>query len=76
VVLDEFQPTLWCVASTLAQEELPRDRSVLRTTAPYHSGCLGSTPRSGTQVSSVSVIKSSPTVQEWPNRPVGSPVVP
>lgn len=36
----------------------------------------GSTPRSGTQVSSVSVIKSSSTVQEWPNRPVGSPVVP
>lgn len=41
VVLDEFQPTLWCVTSTLAQEELPRDRSVLRTTAQYHSGCLG-----------------------------------
>jgi hypothetical protein len=40
-VLDEFQPTLWCVTSTLAQEELPRDRSVLRTTAQYHSGCLG-----------------------------------
>jgi hypothetical protein len=30
----------------------------------------GSTPRSGTQVSSGSVIKSSSTVQEWPNRPV------
>jgi uncharacterized protein YcbX len=41
VLLDEFQPTLWCVTSTLAQEELPRDRSVLRTTAQYHSGCLG-----------------------------------
>ena len=41
VVLDEFQPTLWCVTSTLAQEELPRDRSVLRTTAQHHAGCLG-----------------------------------
>jgi uncharacterized protein len=41
VVLDEFQPTLWCVTSTLAQEELPRDRTVLRTAAQYHSGCLG-----------------------------------
>src|SRR5215471_12999490 len=26
VVLNEFAPTLWCVGSTLAQEELPRDR--------------------------------------------------
>ena len=26
VLLDEFQPTLWCVTSTLAQEELPRGR--------------------------------------------------
>jgi hypothetical protein len=41
VVLDEFQPTLWCVTSTLAQEELPRDRSVLRTTAQHHAGRLG-----------------------------------
>jgi uncharacterized protein len=41
LVLDEFQPTLWCVTSTLAQEELPRDRSVLRTTAQHHRGCLG-----------------------------------
>jgi hypothetical protein len=39
VVLDEFQPTLWCVTSTLAQEELPRDRSVLHTTAQHHAGC-------------------------------------
>jgi uncharacterized protein len=41
VVLDDFQPTLWCVTSTLAQEELPRDLSILRTTAQHHRGCLG-----------------------------------
>jgi uncharacterized protein YcbX len=41
LVLDELEPTLWCVTSTLAQEELPRDRSVLRTTAQHHGGCLG-----------------------------------
>jgi uncharacterized protein len=41
VVLEEFAPTLWCVGSTLAQEELPRDRSILRTIARSHQGCLG-----------------------------------
>jgi uncharacterized protein YcbX len=41
LVLNEFQPTLWCVTSTLAQEELPRDLSILRTTAKQHKGCLG-----------------------------------
>jgi uncharacterized protein YcbX len=41
VVLTEFAPTLWCVTSTLAQEELPRDLSVLRTAAQAHGGCLG-----------------------------------
>jgi uncharacterized protein len=41
VELDQFQPTLWCVTSTLAQEDLPRDLSILRTTAQYHRGCLG-----------------------------------
>jgi uncharacterized protein YcbX len=41
VVLDDLQPTLWCVTSTLAQEELPRDPSVLRTAAQNHKGCLG-----------------------------------
>jgi uncharacterized protein YcbX len=41
LVLDEFQPTQWCVTSTLAQEELPRDLSILRTTAKNHKGCLG-----------------------------------
>jgi uncharacterized protein YcbX len=41
LVLNEFQPTQWCVTSTLAQEELPRDLSILRTTAKNHKGCLG-----------------------------------
>jgi len=41
LLLDEFDPTLWCVTSTLAQEELPRDLSVLRTVAQQHRGCLG-----------------------------------
>ena len=41
VVLDQFAPTLWCVGSTLAQEELPHDRSILRTIARGHQGCLG-----------------------------------
>jgi len=34
VVLGEFAPTLWCVGSTLVQEELPRDPSILRTIRP------------------------------------------
>jgi uncharacterized protein len=41
VVFDEFAPTLWCVGATLAQQELPRDRSILRTIARSHQGCLG-----------------------------------
>ena len=41
LVLDDLQPTLWCVTSTLAQDELPYDRSVLRATAQFHGGCLG-----------------------------------
>jgi uncharacterized protein YcbX len=41
VVLGEFAPTLWCVGSTLGQEELPRDPSILRTIARGHKGCLG-----------------------------------
>ena len=41
VVLSEFAPTLWCVGSTLAQEELPRDLSILRTIVRGHKGCLG-----------------------------------
>jgi uncharacterized protein YcbX len=40
-VCADFQPTLWCVTSTLAQQELPRDLSILRTTANHHAGCLG-----------------------------------
>jgi uncharacterized protein YcbX len=41
VVLDQFEPILWCVTATLAQEELLRDPGVLRTTARQHGGCLG-----------------------------------
>ena len=39
--VEDFQPTVWCVTSTLAQEDLPRDLSILRTTAQHHRGCLG-----------------------------------
>ena len=41
VRVEDFQPTLWCVTSTLAQQDLPRDLSILRTTAQHHRGCLG-----------------------------------
>jgi uncharacterized protein YcbX len=41
VTLTDLEPTVWCVTSTLAQEELPRDLSVLRTIAQRHRGCLG-----------------------------------
>jgi MOSC domain-containing protein len=41
VTLEKLQPTVWCVTSTLAQEDLPRDLSVLRTAATYHRGCVG-----------------------------------
>jgi uncharacterized protein YcbX len=41
VRVENFQPTVWCVTSTLAQQDLPRDLSILRTTAQHHRGCLG-----------------------------------
>ena len=41
VRVDGFQPTVWCVTSTLAQQDLPRDLSILRTVAQHHRGCLG-----------------------------------
>ncbi len=41
VSLAEFSGTVWCVTSTLPQEELPRDLSILRTIAQDHNGCLG-----------------------------------
>jgi uncharacterized protein len=41
VRIQEFQPTIWCVTSTLAQEDLPRDLSILRTIAHNHKGCFG-----------------------------------
>ena len=51
VRVEGFQPTLWCVTSTLAQQDLPHDLSVLRATAQHHRGCLGvyaSVARAGT----------------------------
>jgi uncharacterized protein len=41
VRMQEFQPTVWCVTATLAQEGLPRDLSILRTIANGHKGCFG-----------------------------------
>jgi uncharacterized protein len=41
VRIEGFQPTLWCVTSTLAQQDLPQDLSILRATAQHHRGCLG-----------------------------------
>jgi uncharacterized protein YcbX len=41
LAVTDLQPTVWCVTSTLAQEGLPRDLSVLRTTAQQHNACLG-----------------------------------
>jgi uncharacterized protein YcbX len=37
----DFQHTLWCVTSTLAQKGVPRDLGILRTLAEHHEGCLG-----------------------------------
>jgi MOSC domain-containing protein len=37
----DFQRTLWCVTSTLAQQGIPRDLGILRTLAEHHEGCLG-----------------------------------
>jgi MOSC domain-containing protein len=37
----DFERTLWCVTSTLAQESIPRDLGILRTLAQHHDGCLG-----------------------------------
>jgi len=41
VRVEDFKPTVWCVTSTLAQQDPPRDLSILRTTAQHHRGCLG-----------------------------------
>jgi MOSC domain-containing protein len=38
---NNFQRTLWCVTSTLAQKEIPRDLGILRTLAHHHDWCLG-----------------------------------
>jgi uncharacterized protein YcbX len=37
----DFERTLWCVTSTLAQKGIPRDLGILRTLAQHHEGCLG-----------------------------------
>jgi uncharacterized protein len=37
----DFDRTLWCVTSTLAQKSIPRDLGILRTLAQHHDGCLG-----------------------------------
>jgi uncharacterized protein len=37
----DFQRTLWCVTSTLAQKGIPRDLGILRTLTQHHDGCLG-----------------------------------
>jgi uncharacterized protein YcbX len=39
--IDDMQPALGCVTTTLAQGDLPRDLSVLRTSAKHHGGCVG-----------------------------------
>jgi uncharacterized protein YcbX len=39
--IDGMQPALGCVTTTLAQGDLPRDLSVLRTSARHHGGCVG-----------------------------------
>ena len=39
--IDGMQPALGCVTTTLAQGDLPRDLSVLRTSAKHHAGCVG-----------------------------------
>jgi uncharacterized protein YcbX len=41
VTCRDFERTLWCVTSTLAQESVPRDLGILRTLAQHHDGCLG-----------------------------------
>lgn len=41
VAINDIEPTVWCVTSTLAQQELPRDLSILRTIAQRHGGCFG-----------------------------------
>jgi uncharacterized protein YcbX len=37
----DFERTLWCVTSTIAQKSIPRDPGILRTLAQHHEGCLG-----------------------------------
>jgi hypothetical protein len=39
--IDDMQPALGCVTTTLTQGDLPRDLGVLRTSAKHHGGCVG-----------------------------------
>jgi uncharacterized protein len=39
--VDGMEPALGCVTTTLAQGDLLRDLSVLRTSAKHHRGCVG-----------------------------------
>lgn len=39
--VEGFQPTVWCVTSTLPQQGLPRGLSILRIAAQHHRCCLG-----------------------------------
>jgi uncharacterized protein YcbX len=41
LICSDFKPTVWCVTSTLAQEDLPHDPNILRTIANHREGCLG-----------------------------------
>jgi uncharacterized protein len=41
VICRDFERTLWCVTSTLAQKSIPRDPGILRSLAQHHDGCLG-----------------------------------
>ena len=41
MTVNDIKPTVWCVTSTLPQQELPRDLSILRTIAKQHHGCFG-----------------------------------
>jgi uncharacterized protein YcbX len=43
--VDKIKPTIRCVMTTLAQSDLPRDPSVLRTAAQHHTAHLGVTGR-------------------------------
>ena len=66
VVVGELAPTLWCVGSTLAQEELPHDVSILRTIARVIKAASVSTDQSYRMAWFESAIRSpSPSPLKW-----------